>query len=48
MGTKNELVVTMLGDTEIVMTRVFDAPRRAVFEAHSSGVSTPSALVGSG
>ncbi|GIH04251.1 ATPase [Rhizocola hellebori] len=36
MGTKNELTVTMQGDTEIVMTRVFDAPRQAVFEAHSS------------
>jgi uncharacterized protein YndB with AHSA1/START domain len=36
MGTKNELTVKMLGDTEIVMSRVFDAPRQLVFEAHSS------------
>jgi uncharacterized protein YndB with AHSA1/START domain len=36
MSTKNELIVKLQGDTEIVMTRIFDAPREAVFEAHSS------------
>ncbi len=36
MGTDNKLTVTMQGETEIVMSRVFDAPRQAVFEAHSS------------
>lgn len=35
MGT-NTLVTTTPSDTEIVMTRVFDAPRELVFEAHSS------------
>ena len=32
----NELKVTTPSDREIVMTRVFDAPRDLVFEAHSS------------
>ncbi len=32
----NELTVTTPSDKEIVMTRVFDAPRELVFEAHSS------------
>ena len=32
----NELTVTTPSDTEIRMTRVFDAPRDLVFEAHSS------------
>lgn len=32
----NELTVTTPSDREIVMTRVFDAPRDLVFEAHSS------------
>jgi uncharacterized protein YndB with AHSA1/START domain len=37
MGTgKNELVVTTPSEREIVMTRVLDAPRDLVFEAHSS------------
>jgi uncharacterized protein YndB with AHSA1/START domain len=38
MGEKgsNELKVTTPSDREIVMTRVFDAPRDLVFEAHSS------------
>ncbi len=36
MGTKHELIVSLKGETEIVMTRVFDAPRQLVFEAHSS------------
>jgi uncharacterized protein YndB with AHSA1/START domain len=36
MGTKNELTVTLQGETEIVMSRVFDAPRQLVFEAHSA------------
>lgn len=33
--THNRLTLTLPSDTEIVMTRVFDAPRRLVFEAHS-------------
>jgi uncharacterized protein YndB with AHSA1/START domain len=33
---KNTLEVTTPSDREIVMTRVFDAPRELVFEAHSS------------
>ena len=32
----HELKVTTPSDREIVMTRVFDAPRELVFEAHSS------------
>src|SRR4029079_12662486 len=37
MGTSgNALQVTAPSDTEIVMTRVFDAPRDLVFEAHTS------------
>ena len=32
----NELTVTTPSDREIVMVRVFDAPRDLVFEAHSS------------
>jgi uncharacterized protein YndB with AHSA1/START domain len=32
----NRLTVTTPSDREIVMTRVFDAPRDLVFEAHSS------------
>jgi uncharacterized protein YndB with AHSA1/START domain len=32
----NKLSVTTPSDREIVMTRVFDAPRELVFEAHSS------------
>ncbi|HEY7400567.1 MAG TPA: SRPBCC family protein [Actinomycetota bacterium] len=32
----NQLVVTTPSDKEIVMTRVFDAPRDLVFEAHTS------------
>ncbi len=35
-GSGNELVVTTPSDREIAMTRVFDAPRELVFEAHSS------------
>lgn len=33
---KHGLTVTTPSDREIVMTRVFDAPRELVFEAHSS------------
>jgi uncharacterized protein YndB with AHSA1/START domain len=33
---RHELVTTTPSDTEIVMTRVFDAPRDLVFEAHTS------------
>ena len=38
MGARdsNKLMVTTPSDREIVMTRVFDAPRDLVFEAHSS------------
>ncbi len=32
----NQLTVTTPSDREIVMSRVFDAPRELVFEAHSS------------
>jgi uncharacterized protein YndB with AHSA1/START domain len=32
----NQLTVTTPSDREIVMTRVFDAPRELVFEAHTS------------
>ncbi len=35
-GSGNKLEVTTPSDTEIRMTRVFDAPRDLVFEAHSS------------
>src|SRR3712207_815152 len=34
-ATSGGLTVTRRGDREIVMTRVFDAPRELVFEAHS-------------
>jgi len=34
-ATNGELTVTPRGDREIVMSRVFDAPRALVFEAHS-------------
>ena len=33
---RHRLVTTTPSDTEIVMTRVFDAPRELVFEAHTS------------
>jgi uncharacterized protein YndB with AHSA1/START domain len=33
---RNQLVTTTPSEREIVMTRVFDAPRDLVFEAHSS------------
>ncbi|MGH2654713.1 MAG: SRPBCC family protein [Actinomycetota bacterium] len=36
MGDSGKLTVTTPSDTEIQMTRVFDAPRDLVFEAHSS------------
>ncbi|MFB3738087.1 MAG: SRPBCC family protein [Candidatus Velamenicoccus archaeovorus] len=36
MGGRHELVTTTPSDREIVMTRVFDAPRELVFEAHTS------------
>jgi uncharacterized protein YndB with AHSA1/START domain len=36
MGGSGKLDVTTPSDTEIQMTRVFDAPRDLVFEAHSS------------
>lgn len=32
----NALTITTPSDTEIVMTRLFDAPRELVFEAHTS------------
>lgn len=34
--SSNALVVTLPSDREIIMTRVFDAPRELVFEAHTS------------
>jgi len=36
MDGRNELKVTTPSDREIVMSRVFDAPRDLVFEAHTS------------
>lgn len=36
VASGNKLTVTTPSDREIVMTRVFDAPRGLVFEAHSS------------
>jgi uncharacterized protein YndB with AHSA1/START domain len=36
MSGSHELVVTTPSDREIVMIRVFDAPRELVFEAHTS------------
>jgi uncharacterized protein YndB with AHSA1/START domain len=36
MASGNKLTVTPQGATEIHMTRLFDAPRELVFEAHSS------------
>lgn len=35
-ATSNELTITTPSETEIVMTREFDAPRDLVFEAHTS------------
>ena len=35
-GSGKKLTVTTPSDREILMTRVFDAPRDLVFEAHSS------------
>jgi uncharacterized protein YndB with AHSA1/START domain len=35
-GSGNQLTVTTPSDREILMTRVFDAPRDLVFEAHTS------------
>jgi uncharacterized protein YndB with AHSA1/START domain len=35
-GSGNQLKVTTPSDREILMTRVFDAPRDLVFEAHTS------------
>jgi uncharacterized protein YndB with AHSA1/START domain len=35
-GSGNKLEVTTPSEREIVMTRVFDAPRELVFDAHSS------------
>ncbi len=34
--TRNRLTVTQLSDRELLLTRVFDAPRDLVFEAHTS------------
>ena len=34
--TANKLTVTTPSDREVVLTRVFDAPRERVFEAHST------------
>jgi uncharacterized protein YndB with AHSA1/START domain len=36
MMASNKLTVTTPSDREIVLTRVFDAPRELVFEAHTS------------
>jgi uncharacterized protein YndB with AHSA1/START domain len=36
MGASDKLTLTTPSDREFVMTRVFDAPRDLVFEAHSS------------
>ena len=36
MATKHQMTVETPSDTEILITRMFDAPRDLVFEAHSS------------
>lgn len=36
MAGSGKMTVTTPSDTEIMMTRVFDAPRQLVFEAHTS------------
>ena len=34
-STRSKMMLTLPSDQEIAMTRVFDAPRRLVFEAHT-------------
>ena len=49
MTTKNEVRATQFttpSDREIVITRVFDAPRRLVFEAHTSPEHLPHWMLG--
>lgn len=36
VATKNKLEVSLPGDTSILMTRVFEAPRELVFECHTT------------
>ena len=43
---KNTLKVTTPSDREIVMTRVFDAPRRLVFEAWTNPEHLPHWMLG--
>jgi hypothetical protein len=42
-GTTGSLTVSSPSDREILMTRVFDAPRGLVFEAHSTPPRDPCA-----
>ena len=35
MGNEGAFKVTLSGEKEIVMTRVFNAPRQLVFDAHT-------------
>jgi uncharacterized protein YndB with AHSA1/START domain len=46
MGEKNSIVMTLLSEREIAITRVFDAPRSLVFEAYTSPEHLPHWLLG--
>jgi uncharacterized protein YndB with AHSA1/START domain len=46
MNDRGSLKVTMPTDREIVMTRVFDAPRRLVFEAWTNPKHVPQWMLG--
>lgn len=41
MATKNKLVVTLPSDTEVLLTRVVDAPRDLVFQAYTDPKAIP-------
>lgn len=45
-ATKNKTEITTPTDLEIVMTRVFDAPRRLVWEAHTNPEHLPHWMLG--
>lgn len=45
-ATKNKMEITTPTDLEIVMTRAFDAPRRLVWEAHTSAEHLPNWMLG--
>jgi len=46
MKTTDTLTITTLTDREVAMTRVFDAPRRLVFEAWTNPKHVPQWLLG--